>query len=694
MPGLFVWRTETLLTGALAPVSYWIAAGSYAALAGLVFLFSAGAVRWLLAMAASVTALWAAAIAFSLENQPAYAGIALNIGETIRSGAWLFFIAVIMRRGWEDSASDPSRKVVSAAVIIVAVQLALDTLIVGGIGSVEFFRFLSGFGRVALAVGGLVLTHNLLVNSAPANRWSLNLLIVGLAGLFAYDLNLYTLRLLDPDLAGDFFEVRGIADAILAPLFLLSVLRNRDLKLQLSRQAAFQTFSLGAIGLYLVLMSLAAYALGLVGGDWGRLFQIVLVFGGLVFAAIIVFSGRVRAWLRVKVNKHFLSYRYDYRAEWLQFIAKVSRTGPGFGELPARVIEAIAGIVDSPGGALYVRGDDAVFEPAGKWNFRSHAMQPLTLPAEMVAALAKDGRIIDLTEARRHGAPESLLEGNARLLVPLAHVDELIAVAVLEQPLARRDFDWEDFDILRTVGRQGASYIAEARALADLEESRKFEEFNRRFAFIMHDIKNVVSQLSLLARNAERHADNQDFRADMVATLTSSVGKMNEMLARLSQESSPETSAHRFDLHAMLAEIVEQKRRSGAAIEFDADGYVLEIMGDRDKLEQAVTHIVQNAVDASADGTAVCIRLRNEAGSAKIIVEDRGAGMSEAFIREELFKPFRSTKSGGFGIGAYEAREIIRAQGGSLTVNSEEGSGTRFVVGLSAGAKPSDQERK
>ena len=52
-----------------------------------------------------------------------------------------------------------------------------------------------------------------------------------------------------------------------------------------------------------------------------------------------------------------------------------------------------------------------------------------------------------------------------------------------------------------------------------LANAQRFEEFNRRFAFILHDIKNLVSQLSLLARNAERHADNPEFRADMVATL-------------------------------------------------------------------------------------------------------------------------------------------------------------------------------
>ena len=115
------------------------------------------------------------------------------------------------------------------------------------------------------------------------------------------------------------------------------------------------------------------------------------------------------------------------------------------------------------------------------------------------------------------------------------HFDRLQGAVLLERPPVDRALDWEDFDLLRIVGRQVASYLAEAHGQEALSDAQRFDEFNRRFAFIMHDIKNLVSQLSLVARNAERHADNPEFRADMVATLQSSVGKMNELLARLSQ---------------------------------------------------------------------------------------------------------------------------------------------------------------
>ncbi|MBV7256614.1 PEP-CTERM system histidine kinase PrsK [Pacificimonas sp. WHA3] len=666
------------MTAAEAVLSHWVAAAAFAVMAIVLVLRPRGAApRWL-ALAAIVMAIWGAVFANAAATGVNFA-LTVSLGETLRSGVWILFIAMLMQTSWQGQDQNPSRVVLRVMLLIVAAQLTLDIGLIMGAGFSRVLDFMSALFRVAVAIGGLVLTHNLYVSSAPANRWSLNILCIGLAGIFGYDLNLFTLSMLDASLEDQFLDARGFANALTVPLFLVAALRNRSLALQLSRQAAFQTFALGAVGIYLVGMSLAAYALGALGGDWGRLFQIVLVFGAILLGAVVMFSGRARAWLRVKINKHFFAYKYDYREEWLRFIATVSRSGPGFGELPVRVIEAVASIVDSPGGALYVRDDDGVFQPESRWNLRSLDLAPLAPGAELLNDMEANARIIECDGA--DGLPPEI-SGNPRcwLLVPLGHVEALSAIILLERSRSKREMDWEDYDILRTVGRQAASYIAEQNALESLEESRKFEEFNRRFAFIMHDIKNLVSQLSLVARNAERHADKPEFRADMVATLQSSVGKMNDMLARLSQETAKDKPSDRFDLRALLEEIATDKNRGGANVRLDAEAYPLEIAGTRAKMEQGIGHLVQNAIDASIPGAPVDLRLRNEAGAIKLIVEDRGSGMSAEFIRDGLFKPFRSTKAAGFGIGAYESREIIRGAGGRLDVHSAEGEGTSFII--------------
>jgi putative PEP-CTERM system histidine kinase len=257
---------------------------------------------------------------------------------------------------------------------------------------------------------------------------------------------------------------------------------------------------------------------------------------------------------------------------------------------------------------------------------------------------------------------------------------------VLGHPLVRRDLDWEDFDLFRTAGMQAASYLAEARAQEALADAQRFDDFNRRFAFIMHDIKNLVSQLSLVARNAERHAHNPEFREDMIATLQSSVRKMNDLLARLNGGTNVDAEPPRaIAVGEVVARIVGTKKRVHP-VEMVGDP-ALAAFADPGRLEQALAHLVQNAIDASPDGAPVSVRFAEEAGEAAIAVVDRGAGMSAEFVRSRLFRPFASTKDGGFGVGAFEARSLVVAMGGRIEVESREGDGSRFTVFLPLGER-------
>ena len=240
--------------------------------------------------------------------------------------------------------------------------------------------------------------------------------------------------------------------------------------------------------------------------------------------------------------------------------------------------------------------------------------------------------------------------------VPLLHNDRLVGFVILEHPLVRRPLDWEDFDLFRTAGIQAASYLAEARSQEALADAQRFDEFNRRFAFIMHDIKNLVSQLCLVARNAERHAHNPEFREDMIATLQSSVKKMNDLLARLDRGSGERgrAAARRSAVAQVAAAVAEVKNRVHP-VEFEGDQGIAAI-ADPVRLEQALAHLVQNAIDASPAGEPVRISCGEHGGEAAIEIADQGEGMSADFIRGRLFQPFASTKESGFGVGAYEAR--------------------------------------
>ncbi len=652
--------------------------------------------RWL-AAAALITAAWATVFVFAARFGAPYDAW-LSVAETLRSAAWIAFLVALLRVTWRDNGHLTRSFIMAAAVgTLTALQLGVDLagIVQPGLTPHDnsYVALLLIVSRLVIAIGGLVLLHNLYSNAAPASRGGMRLLAIGLAGLFCYDLNLYTLQFLLGELSGDLFNIRGAVDVLVVPLLVLSTRQAWVARLQVSRQVAFHTLSMSIIGGYLILMAMLAYGLRLLGGDWGQLLQISFLFATIILGAVVLFSPRFRAALRVQIAKNFYTYKYDYRQEWLRFINTVAHADAGAGTLSERVIEAVCAVVDSPGGSLYAPDESGCYEVSACWNSRAVSDTAVASSSALARFLAVRQRIVDLDQLRQgRGDYDDLVipdwavaDRRAWLIVPLMHLDHLAGFIVLHRTLAQRSLNWEDFDLLRTLGRQAASYIAEASTQAALDEAGKFDEFNRRFAFIMHDIKNLVSQLSLVARNAERHADNPAFRTDMVATLQSSVGKMNDMLARLAPRDAGRREVNSIvDLHTLLAEVVAAKRRQYPALVLHSGSEPALIDGDAARLEQLFGHLVQNAIDASHAGDPIDVDLCVDADDIRVTIADHGTGMSPAFVRSELFKPFRSTKAGGFGIGAYEAREIAKQSGGRLDVVSREGEGTVFTARLPA----------
>ena len=680
--------------------SHLLAAVSFAVLAVTALLQRprTASVLWL-AAAAIVTSAWALVFVMVVRD-PDHWLVWLSPAVTLRTAAWIAFLVALLQPTWRLDDRLRSSFVIAAAMgFVVALQVVLDLLgaslsLLTGNLSIDGQVFL--ISRLAVSVSGLVLVHNLYQNTEEGSRGGVRLLAIGLGGLFVYDLNLYTLAFLLPPPSSDLVNIRGAVNTLTVPLLLLSAREAWVARIQVSRQVVFHTLSFSMIGGYLIVMALLSYGLRLAGGDWGRLLQVSFLFSTALLGVFVLVSPRFRAALRVQIAKNFFAYKYDYRLEWLRFIATVSRTGGenGAGALHERVIQAVCTVLDSPGGVLLVPEDDAL-APIARWNVGSLAVDAVPRRAGIGLLLEQRQRIVDFDELRAGEAETGAMtlpdwaRQNPRvwLGVPLFHLDSLAGVIILERTVARRALNWEDYDLLRTLGRQAASYIAESSTQMALDDAAKFDEFNRRFAFIMHDIKNLVSQLSLVARNAERHADNPAFRADMVATLQSSVGKMNDLLARLSQRPGGRAEADwtQVDLPALLAQVVEVKRRAYPALTLEGGEAGVKIAGDAGRIEQLFLHLIQNAIDASADDVPIRLVMDRIGDEVSVRIMDQGHGMSARFIRQELFQPFRSTKSGGFGIGAYEAREIARAHGGRLEVTSSEGQGSVFVVTLPIG---------
>ncbi|MEO5772758.1 MAG: XrtA/PEP-CTERM system histidine kinase PrsK [Sphingomicrobium sp.] len=648
----------------------------------------------LLLAAFALTASWAWLAAVGPAWLASYA-------ETARNLIWISLLYSLS--SYSDERQRGVRFVYAAVSAVLGFQFITDT-----VNLLSYSRTVEETGhllRMTAASGGLILVHNLYGQAAPTSRTSIRLAMLGLAVMWIYDLNLYTVAYLDPRLAIGLIAWRGLVVAATGPLFALGARREDGWRIRLSRAATFQSLSLLAICAYFAVMAVLATALRGTGWDWSGALLVALLAVMTVGGMVLLPSARARSWAKVKLAKHLFEHRYDYRTEWLRFTDTLGSAGEDAPPLGQRTLKAFGDILDAPAGLLLAPDLSGTIVATSIWNWSG----PSTRADEFEQLrtfwdrLETSGRIVEFDAFRggwthpldrELGPPEWMIaDPSIWVGIPLIHNHKLVGLVVLAAADYRRALDWEDFDLLRTAGRQAASSIAEAHGQEALSNAQRFEEFNRRFAFILHDIKNLVSQLSLLSRNAERHADNVEFRADMVATLKSSVGKMNDLLTRLAPQ-APGRAQHVEPqaLRPILSAAIAAKRRSHE-VRLLGDT-ALWAMADPLGLEQAVGHLLQNAIEASPAGEPVVVRVARRREMIEISITDKGCGMDGDFIRNRLFQPFASTKASGFGIGSFEARSLIAAMGGRLGVDSRPDQGSSFTILLNAAQPAQIDERK
>jgi putative PEP-CTERM system histidine kinase len=658
-------------------ILYGACAVVYALLAALILarppLSRTGA--WL-AFACAATAVWAATFALAWYAPIGRLASWMEVG---RSAAWYGFILHLCRR------SVASNKQISSAFKTMGL---LALLVLGGTPLLEWLAgpasatllSLGTATRLGFAICNVLLLENLYFNTPVDSRWHINLLCVALSGVFLYDLLLYADGVLFRRLSLALVEARAPAIILAAPLIALTAVRNRRwaVDIHLSRDVVFHSFTLIASGILLLAIALIGEVLRRGGSEWGRVAETSLIFGAVLAVAVILTSGSARSRLRAIVVENFFSNRYDYRREWMRCI-DVLTAPDAFVALHKRAIRAAAEVVDSPAGALFVRPpQDVAFQWAGSWNMP--AVTAPVPPGHPLVGRFKDGDwIVRLEE---HADSDTWMPELPRswVVLPLNHFGALIGFVVLARPRAQFKLDQEAFDLLRVIGREIASRVAEQRAMQVLTQTQQLREYSQRFAFVIHDIKNVSGQLSMLLSNAEVYADNPEFQRDMVATVRASVGRITRLLSRLQVERQERdhalvtpTKRLRDVIDACQAtkrqEIAFSDRSGGAGAAIDPDAF-----------DAVATHLLNNALESSHPGRPVRVDLRLEAHGVIIDIIDEGPGMAPEFVRDELFRPLRSTKGDGHGIGAYQARELLRDAGGDLLVLSRPGFGTTMRI--------------
>jgi len=644
--------------------------------------------RLVLLLALATSALWAwLLVAAAWTSLSGFLRLA-NLADALRYGAWFWFLLAMLRQRTENQPDSGVRFLQWGSLLVLLVAVSLQFVAASGDGAAELLRKMRLFSALSLPVMAMVLLEQFFRNASEDSRWNIKPLCLGLGGAFLFDIYLFSQSVLFNQLDADGFGIRGAVHALVVPFLILSTARRSDWlsRIQISRKAAFHSATLMMAGLYLLFISGVGYYVRFFGGDWGRALQLGLVFLGLVGMAVLALSGSVRARVRVFLGKHFFRYRYDYREEWLRFTQTLSaKNSPQ--EMGEQVIRGLADMLDSPGGALWLKSrGDAGYLQTARWNMQQSA-QAEDPGTPLSQFLRTSGWVVNLQEyrsfPRRYGQlvlPAWLQETpHAWLIVPLTVADDLIGFVVLAQARAHVDVNWEVNDLLKTAGRQAASFLALMQATEALLDVRKFDAFNRMSAFVVHDLKNIVTQLSLMMKNAKRLHSNPEFQQDMLLTVENSLDRMRQLMLQLREGATPPGTAVGVDLEAIARRIAKACADRGRVLEVDVAEPVV-TRGHEERIERIVGHIVQNAFDATEADGRVWLKLDRSRGQAMIEVGDTGHGMSPEFVRERLFKPFQTTKKAGMGIGAYESFQYVQELGGKITVDSELERGTIVTV--------------
>jgi putative PEP-CTERM system histidine kinase len=645
------------------------------------------AARWLL-VAVAATALWGW---LGLADQFAATVLFIRLGalaDLLAYAGWFGFLLALLRPMSGEPRAGGSAWLAPVAVAAVLAALLLQVLVVFGAGGLDERSPLVLLGWMVLAVLALVLVEQLLRNVQEDSLWNIKPLCLGMAGGFLFDLYLFSHAVLFRSLDLDAMNIRGAVHALMVPLLLLSTTRRRDwiAALRVSRKAAFHSATLLIAGAYLIFISGVGYYVRIFGGDWGRALQLGLVFVAVVVLVILAVSGTVRAKLRVFLGKHFFRYRYDYREEWLRFTQTLAEQGSPQ-RMGQQVVRGLADMLESPGGGLWMKSAaDGGYRQAARWNLPAcDVAEPDSSP--LCRFMLRTGWVINLEEYRsiprryeQLSLPKWLVDlPQAWLIVPLCVGDEMTGFVVLASARTDVDVNWEVNDLLKTAGRQAASFLAHMQATEALLEVRKFDAFNRMSAFVVHDLKNIVTQLSLMMKNAQRLHANPEFQQDMLMTIDNSLDKMRQLMLQLREGATPPGTAFGVDLGRVVQRIESGASGRGRKLEIDVAERVF-ARGHEERLERVIGHVVQNALDATEAAGRVWLKVDRHSGQARVEVGDTGHGMSQEFIRERLFKPFQTTKEAGMGIGAYESFQYVRELGGTVSVKSEPDMGTEVTL--------------
>lgn len=548
--------------------------------------------------------------------------------------------------------------------------------------------------NVGILVGTVLVLMNLERTFRAAvgtMQWRIKFLILGLAVIFGARIYTRSQALVFSGHYNSLGEVESIGLLVGCVLLAAGYFRSglREIDVYPSRAVLHTSITVLLVGAYLFVIGVLAQIVAYYGGASSFQFQAFLVLVAIALLAVLLLSEKIRQRIRQFVSRHFSRPQYDFRRVWTKFTRSTSSAvdDPTLCTASAELISETFNVL-SVGVWLFDDEKRKLRLEASTSRARGIEDDEMIEFAAEDEGIARMRRAFDLEKIKepwgqtlREASKTQFSEGGNRVVVPLLVSDRHIGLIILGDRVNGVAYTMEELELLECIGDQVASSLLNLRLAKEIMLGKELEAFQTISTFFVHDLKNAASTLKLTLQNLPVHFDDPVFREDTLRSIRTTTERINQIIERLGALGSKlELRPSPVDLNLVVEQVIENVNGL-PGVEFAKELEPLpKLMADCEQLRSVITNLLLNARDAVGGEGRVEVRTGTQNGYAALSVSDDGCGMTTTFVRDSLFRPFKTTKKKGLGIGMFQTKMIIEAHHGSIRVKSDVGRGTTFQV--------------
>jgi len=528
-------------------------------------------------------------------------------------------------------------------------------------------------------------------------RWRIKFLVLGLGVIFGARIYTGSQALLFSDYSSGRLSVEATALLIGCALIAVAYLRTgfSEIDVYPSRAVLQTSVTVLLTGAYLFVVGVLAQIVVHFGGAASFPIDAFVVLLGVAILAVLLLSDRARQSLQLFISRHFKRPQHDFRQIWARFTRSLSSAldETALGTIATRLISETFGALSVSMWLFDEQGERLIKVSSTSEAEHAHSDDSVSSIAEKEpnsAELVKLSRPFDLGRAKEKWARD-LMErssgqfrtGGSPICVPLIGGEHCLGAIVLADRVRGLSYSAEEMDLLKCIGEQVAASLLKLRLTEEIMERKELEAFQTMSAFLIHDLKNAASTLGLMLENLPTHFNNPAFREDAFRGIGSAASRINDLINRMNalRHELPLKPAE-LDLNLVVAEALATLNgtlENKLVTKFDQ---IPKILADGQQLQSVCTNLLLNASDAVDTNGRISVETTRQGEWIALSVSDNGCGMTEQFIKNSLFRPFRSTKKKGLGIGMFQSKTIVEAHQGKIHVESQLGVGTTFRVML------------